>query len=144
MTTPYNIQNSKSFNNLVKNELSPLENKSKNYIRKIPINANKSEKEKVLETIMKEFNENFQDILLEPKQQFLKNITKEVDLIFSEVFQKKPLEYKQIKEYQKIAFEYLEKEYKKIYNFLSNEWENYMKNPKKYKYLSQLISNLNH
>ena len=40
---------------------------------------------------MKEFNENFQNILLEPKEIFIKNINLEVDLILNEVFQKREI-----------------------------------------------------
>ena len=58
------ISNSNSLNNIIKNESSPLEKKVKKYVRKIPINVNKTEQEKIIETVMKEFYENFQDILI--------------------------------------------------------------------------------
>ena len=71
---------------------------------------------------MKEFYENFQDILIESKRRFLKSIITEVDLILSEVYQNKPLEKQKIKEYQQTAFEKLEEEYNKNYNILKKEW----------------------
>ena len=130
------ISNSNSLNNIIKNESSPLEKKVKKYVRKIPINVNKTEQEKIIETVMKEFYENFQDILIKSKRRFLKSIIKEVDLILSEIYQNKPLENQQIKEYQQTGFEKLEEEYDKNYNILKKEWQNYMKYPNKYNYLS--------
>ena len=67
--------------------------KKKNiYIKKQALNINEQEKQKVYEIYMKEFNENFQNILLEPKEIFIKNINLEVDLILNEVFQKREKE----------------------------------------------------
>jgi len=106
------------------------------FLRKLPININKPEKQKVLETYLKEFNENFQNILIEPKVQFIKNITTEVDLILNEVFQNKQNEIEELSEYQKYALEKLDEEYEKNLKLLSKEWSNYIKNPKNYKTLT--------
>ena len=105
-------------------------------MRKLPINLNKPEKQKVLETYIKEFNENFQNILIEPKDQFIKNITTEVDLILNEVFQNKQNEKEEILEYQKYGLEKLDEEYERNVKLLTKEWSNYIKNPKNYKTLT--------
>ena len=127
---------------LSKNQISENQNiyhpkKKNNYIKKQALNINEQEKQKVYEIYMKEFNENFQNILLEPKEIFIKNINLEVDLILNEVFQKREIERKEIKEYQKMALEKLNEEYDKNYNLLNLEWQNYIKNPKNYKSLSR-------
>ena len=127
------ISLSKDFQN--KNQILTPPTKNLVYERKYDININNPEKQKVLKTYMKEFNENFQDILLIPKKQFLKNITIEGDLILKEVFQNLPIEHKILKEYQKYSLQKLDEEYEKNFELLNKEWENYIKNPKKYNYL---------
>ena len=127
------ISLSRDFQN--KNQILTPPTKNLVYERKYDININNPEKQKVLKTYMKEFNENFQDILLIPKKQFLKNITIEGDLILKEVFQNLPIEHKILKEYQKYSLQKLDEEYEKNFELLNKEWENYIKNPKKYNYL---------
>ena len=133
-----NIPSSLSKDKQKKDQYLTPQNNKKIYLKKKDVNINKPNKQKVLETYLKEFNENFQDILLEPKEQFLKNITTEGNLILNEVFQDLSIENKILREYQKYALDKLDEEYEKNYQLLNKEWENYIKNPKKYNYLTHI------
>ena len=132
-----------SINNIPKSLSIDYQTKSENltpptkvYVKKYDININQPQKQKVLKTYMKEFNENFQDILIIPKEQFIKNIKIEGDLIVKELFQNLPIEHKILREYQKYALEKLDEEYEQNFELLNKEWDNYLKNPRIYKYLT--------
>ena len=131
-----NVRSSFSPNENLENKFFSPQKKSHMYMRKLPLNLNKPEKQKVLELYLKEFNENFQNILIDPKEQFIKNIRTEVDLIINEVFQHREKEKEEISEYQKYALEKLDEEYERNVKILTKEWSNYIKNPKNYKTLT--------
>ena len=131
-----NVRSSFSPNENLENKFFSPQKKSHMYMRKLPLNLNKPEKQKVLELYLKEFNENFQNILIDPKEQFIKNIRTEVDLIINEVFLDREKEKEEISEYQKYALAKLDEEYERNVKILTKEWSNYIKNPKNYKTLT--------